>query len=520
MSILEHFPKEINSPPRDQQIEALNFIENAFNDNKKVVILEAPVGSGKSAVAMAASRYYGGGIVAMPTISLQAQYLKDFKNTSPLLGRARFPCQKIDLQALKCIPLIKKGIIPNKPDIDFSCARAPCLNKPRAKQKAIKDFCDGNGGCPHQISLDVAQESETVISNLHSLIYSVSLNSKISKRSILILDECHDLQKFMRGFLQVKFKIRRRVLNSEIQHLKTNEQWFEWLKLPEQLNLLKTTELKDSYMERLEKLEGIGKTVFKTWNDDKDGNLWVELTPINIGAACKSLLFSLADKIILMSGTIYNKETFLKPLGMEPNKAAFLRIDSDFPVENRLVVLPRNKNLNLTHKFWEQNIPQAIKSIQEILNHHSEQKGLIQTSSYRMTEDLINRLNSPRIISHNNLNFATKLLEFQESSEPKVFISPVISQGVDFKEDLARWQILIRPKFDAINDPYTKYLLDNNRWDLYNLSASIVLGQQIGRVVRSNTDKGVTYLLSSTFLKFISKINHLLPLWQKKAFIK
>jgi Rad3-related DNA helicase len=521
VNLLSYFPeKEIGGPARSQQTEGLEFTQGAFDAGINIVVVEAPVGSGKSAMGMAISRALGGGIVACPTVALQNQYLKDFKNTAPLIGRSRFPCLKKDPKAKDSIPAILEGKIPVRPHLDFSCASAPCLNKPRRKQQRIKAECEADGGCPHQHSLDVAQDSETIISNLHSLMYSVSLSDRISKRRVLVIDECHDLQAFMRDFLKVKFKVRRKVLSSEISNLKTVDQWFEWLRLPEQLALLTSEDMRDSYLERLERLSRIGDAVFQTWDDEKDGTLWIELTPIHVGAACRTMLFSLAEKVVLMSGTIYSKEMFLRPLGIDPDKAAFTRISSDFPVANRPIVLPRRKTLDLSHKNWTQNFGQAVSDIKHLMSHHSTQKGLIHTSSYRMSREICEALDDPRIMTHESENFNTQLEEFYASDEPRIFVSPVISQGVDFKDDLARWQILIRPRYATISDPYVKHLLDAGGWPTYFYMTAVVFGQETGRIVRSNTDSGVTYLLSSTFLKLISKSNHLLPLWQKQGFIQ
>jgi len=521
MPLLDFFPAdEIGGEARSQQIEALEFAQGAFENGVKMVVIEAPVGSGKSGVAMAISRAMGGGIVAMPTVQLQQQYLNDFDNTAPLLGRSRFPCLRTSDKAPEAIPVILRGEIPERPEMDFSCAAAPCLNKPKATYARIKEECEDGLGCPHQHSIDVAQKSETIISNLHSLLFSVYLNEKIDRRSVLIIDECHELQAFMRDFLKVKFKVRRMVSQSEISHLQTIDDWSDWLQEPEQMMLLTTQDKKDSYLERLERLEKIGEGVFKTWKDENDHNLWVELTPIHVGAACKAMLFSLADKIILMSGTIYNKDLFLKPLGVDPNLAAFTRISSDFPAENRPIVLPRRPTLDLSHKNWDQNFSQAITDIKYLMSHHADQKGLIHTSSYRMSRQICEALNDPRVMGHESQDFSIKLEKFYTSNEPRIFVSPVISQGVDFKEDLARWQILVRPRYATLADPYIKYLLNNGGWPVYNYMTAVIFGQETGRIVRSNTDSGVTYLLSSTFRNLLNKSGHLLPLWQKQGFVK
>ena len=509
--MLSFFPKELEKP-RQQQIDNLKFVDQAFKNNFKFVVLEMPTGSGKSGVAMAVSRAFGGGIVACPTVQLQQQYLNDFNKVAPLIGRSRFPCLRKDPAAHKCIPNIYKSIIPRRPAEEHSCAAGPCVNVPFRKMMRIRNECnDEMDGCPYTHSIHVADQSETVISNLHSLMYSVSMHETIDSRRVLIIDEAHDLDKFMRDFLKVKIKIRRVVQLNEVKDLKTPEDWLEWFQHPMQTSTFTNETSRDSFIERIEKLESMGEFVFEHWRDEKDGQFWIEFTPVNIGAACQSMLFSLADKVILMSGTIYSKKLFLTPLGIKAEDAAFLRTDSDFPVKNRYVSLPKVLHLDLSHKNWKTNLPKAAAEIRHIMEHHKEHKGIIHTNSYSMSRDLVAAINNPRIVSHRPEDYAKKLKAFQSDNEANVFVSPVCAQGVDFKDDLARFQI---KHFSA----FRKLLLIAG--NIYNYKASIVFGQQLGRIVRSNADYGVTYLLSSSFNGLLNKTGHLLPQWLKDGFVK
>jgi Rad3-related DNA helicase len=519
MPLIDHFPSELPEP-RKQQREALSFLENAFKDGVSFCILEMAVGAGKSGSAMTVSRALGGGIVATPQVALQSQYLRDFNNAAPLLGRGRFPCLKRDPSAFKAIPLIQEGVIPPRPELELSCASAPCLNKPASKRERIKDECERSGGCPYQTSLDVAQKSETIISNLHALLFSVMLSDKISKRRTLIIDEAHDLPAFFRDFLKVKFKIRRKVDHRELETVKTVEQWLRWLQLPAQMDLLSNEDSRDSYVARIEKLTKIGEVVFQYWDDEKDGQLWIELTPTNVGGFARTVLTTLAEKVVVMSGTFYGKETWCRQLGLDPTTVAYLHIASDFPKENRPVVFPRIMDLDLSHKNWQRNLPTAIEELRAILARHPNHKGLIHTNSYKMSRELSEALGDPRVVAHTAETFTGDLKAFYETSEPLVFMSPTITQGVDFYGDRARFQILIRPSYSSITDPYTKWLLENNRWDIYNWNALKIFGQTLGRVVRSKEDWGVTYLLSGTFMNLIKKSNSLLPLWVKQSMVK
>jgi Rad3-related DNA helicase len=76
--ILSFFPLE---EARPTQKAVLLEIDKAFHEGKKFVILEAPVGSGKSPVAMTFGRKFQDSHIITPQKSLQNQYTKTFQKT-------------------------------------------------------------------------------------------------------------------------------------------------------------------------------------------------------------------------------------------------------------------------------------------------------------------------------------------------------------------------------------------------------------------------------------------------------
>jgi ATP-dependent DNA helicase DinG len=63
---------------RSSQVKVLEEIEKAYSSGYKFVILEGPVGSGKSAIAISVARYFGNSHLITPKKSLQNQYYGDF----------------------------------------------------------------------------------------------------------------------------------------------------------------------------------------------------------------------------------------------------------------------------------------------------------------------------------------------------------------------------------------------------------------------------------------------------------
>lgn len=514
MKTFDNFPTEVGKP-RQQQI----YMMEAFDSCTKDITYEAGVGIGKSAFAIAAGRSVGDAIINCPGIQLQRQYHEDFPEVALLVGRSRFPCLKKDPNAFKTIEFIKRGELPKQPILENSCAAGPCLGRPQAKRQRIVAECDAAGGCPVNHAIDRANEQNIVISNLYSLLYSVSLTEKVRKRKLLIFDECHNLANTLRQFMSVKMSVRRQVDDVEVRFLKTTEQWIQFLSLPQQLSLMTSEDMLDSYKSRLEKMKDMGNSVQNYYNDPDTGFLKIEFVPTSVSGAARSLLFSLADRIVFMSGTIYSLPAFLQPLGLDEDKVKFVRVASDFPVESRLIYLPKADAPDLSYKGFDQNLPRLVKEVKCIMAKHSDTKGIIHCNSYRMAESVTKAIASPRLIRHDSDGFINAINEFYDRDDNSVFISPSVSEGHSFDYDLARWQIIITPKFSPVNDAYTKYLLDNGRWDIYFMEAMKVLGQQFGRIVRSSTDFGTTYLISSGFNKLLQRNFRFLPNYLKESFM-
>ena len=72
---------------RDGQKKCIEFAVNAFNNGKKIVILECPTGSGKSAIGMTMANMVNRSYYLTITKILQDQLVKDFNDVVDLKGR-------------------------------------------------------------------------------------------------------------------------------------------------------------------------------------------------------------------------------------------------------------------------------------------------------------------------------------------------------------------------------------------------------------------------------------------------
>jgi Rad3-related DNA helicase len=524
---------------RGLQKLVLEEIDKVFQEGKKIVIVEGPVGCGKSAIAIALARAAESCHVLTPRKSLQNQYYDDFEEFIVLMkGRNSYPCtyEATNRQYKKVIEQVKSGSIKAPHFDEESCATGPCRDSKPMYERCVT----ANGPCPYKVAIEVAQGSDIIVHNLHSFIFQTSFGEAFLPRELLIVDEAHEIEGIMREFISKSFSSHKPVWTSRTPKSANPADWEELL-LSDDFVPIETPEEKaekrkdidfqsnrDKYLFKLqtfmEQLQSTGNKYTVKFRENTLGHngvhhtSTVEFVPHNIGNSAQRTLFDYGSKVLLMSGTIYDKNVYCRNIGISPEDAHFIRVPSSFPVKNRPVYLKSEYQVDTSFAEWDNNFPEMIGIIKKIMGTFHDVKGLIHAPSYMAAEQLTCELNDPRVVTHRPENFQTKLSEFYESDKPQVFVSPVCQQGVDFKEDRARFQIVLRVPYPSTQDKFVHEKVETD-FPWYNYQALVTFGQQLGRVNRSENDFGVTFLLDSRFNKFVTRNLSKLPKWQKDAFI-
>ena len=81
-----------------------------------------------------------------------------------------------------------------------------------------------------------------------------------------------------------------------------------------------------------------------------------------------------------------------------------------------------------------------------------------------------------------------------------------MTEGVDLKDDLSRFQIICKVPFPYLGDKLIRKKMNKWNW-WYDLQPAKTVIQSVGRSVRSETDTAVTYILDSSWERFYKK-NH------------
>lgn len=633
ISVKEYFENFPHTSFRNNQDNVIRQICEAFNSDCKYVILEAPTGFGKSAIAMTVARTLGSSFVCTATKDLQTQYTYDYGFLKVAKGKNNFQCRvKEDfMEAGKylCTSCNSRSEIECR---HTTCDYGPCLSDESMEgagcryRTFINDYKIDNKGRKNErifISKEKLENYETEYSNWihlknfdiprqwspcyyfdqlfqalkasHSIFnYSIFLSllankSMIQQRELLVLDEAHLLETEIIKFrgLSISKKRWRRYINDfkMIDYGFDLNGWLGFLIDLEKtiLTLLGYDSLvKSLVMERKIKYGYDSKSKAKAKNkrivsaselfeDDKSLEIdiksenkkhfqidkellidivqdidkltrtinnilsnpknWivsevhkenydvlrVEFKPLDASKYIRTVVEK-CPKTLIMSATILDHRTFEKNLGLDTgdNKTKFIQIQSDFPIENRPIFPLSVEYLNFSNLQQTDVKTKISRAIDNIMHIHSNDKGIIHTTSYEQLnfiKENLSKINSRRLIlTDPEIQRDEVIKEHIDSKKPTVLISPSLHTGLDLKDNLSRFQIITKVPYPNIADKWTSEKRKiNEEW--YYWQTALRLVQAYGRSIRSKDDWAKTYVLDAAFNYFVKMNVNILPKW-------
>lgn len=534
--IRDHFPF---SEIRDPQARALEAVERAEEKDKRFIILELPTGVGKSGIAIAIASWaakqkhtgFGpGGYILTTQKSLQSQYMKDFESMGllELKGASNYHCDKWNTD----------------------CSSGSKLSK---AVKAWDEEEEGCGfACPYKQAKYYFKVGTTGITNFAYFLNETKYVNMLKPRSALVIDEAHNAEKEILSFADIEITKARcefiGVSNLPFFQPGDNQKVYDWINNvygpagalkeaeleaqmrdaairgddEESLDIARKHDALDKFLCKVRRFSTTPEDL-KNWfvfSEEKTGNLHIK--PLVANFFAEELLFKQGRRIYMMSATILDRKTFTRNLGMNEASTGFLSLDSDFPIENRLVYFyPSGK---MGHKYIDQSLPGLIQRVEKILAKHSQDKGIIHCNSYKIQKAILDHFEGTetgrRLLSHNSLNNSREraIVEHATSQRPTVLISPSMTEGLDLKDDLGRFQVICKIPYPNLGDLYinTRKNLDPS-W--YQWQTALTLVQATGRTTRSKSDYSTSYILDSDFTFFLKTSEKILPNWWKRALV-
>ncbi len=519
-----------DTTPRISQEKVLDWVKD-LPSTVKYIICELPVGSGKSPLALNLSGWFnqglGSGYILTPQKILQRQYEDSFDDTllHSLYGKANYRCET-------------KGT---------SCELG----------SEIKPQCDS---CPHKAAFMKVKYTPNVVFNytLAFLLFKYVVDEKvIRKRDIIVFDEAHTIETHLTEFNAISIsEFRCKQLGIPFKKQVKMGEAITWLKdtyMPALLSKIKklgtqVQEILDEcsmdsrapsrdelntislHKELVAHADSINEqlilqpydTVYGEYVLINESNTVFKFKELYGRKNFKRYVLPMADRFLFMSSTILDKDAFCDELGIDPNEAAFISVESEFDVDNRPVIYIPTARMtygwNTPERRKESNL--MYKRIAEILNSlHPDESGIIHTGSFQVSDWLATNLQNkiPHYIMHHNpgggKNRDSVIDEFQQlDGVPKLLLSPSITEGLDLKDDKGRFAIFAKVPFPYLGDAWVKKRMElSEAW--YRRQALISMIQGGGRVVRSSDDWGHVYILDSSFIKLLNTSKRMLPKW-------
>jgi len=533
----------IKYTPRSEQDDALNFIidNHSKSPDTKFYLMNMPVGIGKSHLAVMISDWYTSKIDKTAKVDiitsgkiLQDQYDATYESIKNLKGKENYSCKSYST----------------------SCANGKEFNR---LNKTTCEFC------PYDEAKNGYMGGKVSLTNFHLyLIYAIYNQKMFEQResNILIVDECHEFDDVMSDFISIKITeslVKRLKFTNEYQivkslsKVKTIEDYVEFLKyFNNEIRVTVATmdgSMVDNRDVTSDKRDLKISTITGTNNKDvkimqiisdlkqylikidiflKEYELnpdnWVlesnysektkqkelSLEPIWAYNYLEKYVWSNYDKVILMSGTILDKNLFSELNGLDSENTAYYSLESPFPLENRKIFYMPVGKMSFNKK--EETFKEYVPYLHKILKKYDMKKGIIHTNSFELSDWIKRDVENSRLMFHDSSTRDEMLKLHMDTSDPMVFVSPSVGTGVSFDHEKSRFQIIAKIPYPSLASQKNKLRQKNNpEWYAWKTVSGII--QMCGRSVRSKTDWADTIILDGSFSDILRFSSKYFPAW-------
>lgn len=533
--------KFVLKEPRTKQITAVEYAERKYQDGFRHIVIAAPTGVGKSAIGATAcfwanlldsaeaANFEPGGYYLVTQKLLQDQLQRDFKDY--VIPEPLTRCQSI------------------KSASEFPChAHGNCAFGMSRKTKCGQIKL---GNCSYVRQRNAWKAATLSVTNYPYLFTEHWMVGKLLPRRVLVLDECHTLERQILKFIEVS--ITQAGLHRWTPSIKRVPDFENvadfadfllgdylpviWKRVEALAGWEPTTDSPDDrriYQDKLDLENHYGRTLrgaklilddpnnWVFWQEpDRHGELEAMAKPLDASPFGQELIFEMGHVCLHMSAYPGSKKIYCESLGLDPNDVAWLNLNSTFPVENREIYLTTVGSMSKKNR--EQTLPDLLDFIEKIMESYNDTKGIIHCNSYDLGKAIFaglrDRPQGHRLLFPQSSDDRDPIfLKHKQADYGSVILSPSMTEGFDFAYDLARWQVIAKVPYPYLGDRQVAAKKELNP-DWYSLQAVMSIIQACGRIVRSDTDVGHTYILDSDFLNLWERHHEMFPKWWTEALV-
>lgn len=521
----EFFPykKDGKASYRTMQKEAIIKALNAFViQDYDAFVLDCPVGFGKSGVIVTVSRVLEAlgynSYITTPQLLLQDQYQNEFPEINQIKGRSNYSCIY---------------------DPEANCSTGECQIDDKYPDD---DICSK---CIYTTQRRKCQESD--ICGMNSSYLLTVRKEVFDQRYLLSVDEAHGLPEWGVGFVAVS--IRESSVGVIPEFSAGFPAYILWLekmvypkikeeetKLKERvkefgrgkgknkavLGIMEAYKAVKNLVKKIELLSKDYAAVGEDWiyniiTDTKGKTIVFQ--PLTSGRFLNQILWSRGEKILLSSGTI-TPEIYIKEGGlMDRNfniKDCVIEVPSEFPPEKSPIFYKAVGKM--TNDLKAVTFPKVIKEIEKVMFDRLDRKGIIHTFSYDNAKHIFENID-PVLKNYlwvqDRNDRSGSLTKWIEYDKPSVFLSTNMSEGLNLKDDLCRYQIYAKIGFPNTQDKRVAKRLELGHWVWYYLQALEDIEQASGRATRSKEDWSEMFIFDSSFATMFTKYHKFIKPWFK-----
>jgi Rad3-related DNA helicase len=446
MSILNHFPSGLT--PRPLQRDVLLELESKWSSHD-VFCLTLPTAAGKTEIGLTIASWQAAqrkqARILCPTNILVEQGFERYPDTQVMYKKSHYECADTTCEGL---------------------------------EQGHRD------DCPYVAALKKTRESSVSMMN-----YYVYMAHSLYADTI-IFDESHNVVDMMETLSNIKLSHSKYKFPLNMKTAADVIAWSQSL-----LKDGKEDERLEQLVDNISRVRDSATVHYETEviRGKKEKVLRVKGNPITLA---KWLMWPRkhVSKIIFMSATTGEQD--LRSVGLHHRRICYLAAPSPIPKENRpFIFQPR---YNMSFQYVDKALPIMARCIVETLAKHPE-KGMIHLP-YALAAKLQEILPHPRLMFHDNTNKKRVLETFKNAdvNSGAVLVASGLYEGVDLNEDQARWQIIGKVPYLSLADPHINERAQRDPvWYAWSTIKKIV--QASGRIVRSPSDNGVTYIFDSNF---------------------
>ena len=465
---------------RGHQYETVKWIGQTHG----TLIIQAPTGSGKSAVASALG-HYGQVRCLTHTINLQQQYesIYDFE---PLYGLRNYPCELIHgLTAGECVYSEAMYECPVKHDCEY-LVRREIVSKAQRQSLGYAYFMVANWIWEHPTEFLYCDEAHLLPGIVKEYCTIEYTPQQLQFLQLPLYPQGHIRSEFARLRLSLNW------LNSILLDMKVK--YNKLMDIPREKRM-KLPRVRNQIRKLTDDIRRLGRTIsyanehpnefYVNWDENS-----FKLVPLTARLYFKDFFINQwPHKAILTSATIGNAETFARELGL--NNFQFRDVPSNFPASSMPVFALKDAP-KLSYRLsdsgwvkWAQTIADSIKDLNPAWS------GIIHVSSKKQAERLADSLArmglQDRVYIPSGSGTSGKIADWQKRKREipnTLAVAYSFHMGLDAFDD----EINIIGKIPfATLDEFGNALLRYDK-DIYRYNAALLTEQAAGRIRRGRPE--------------------------------